>query len=413
MKQLMICCVMILPAMEALSFGWGGPEPFRRERADSREFSYNKESFINRFSFQPLPVDHSGTVWSTDSFSGVAGSTRSKEFYVQTHVQMRTDFDIPMFAGVRFRRDEDFDGRFDRTLFGTGYRNGNWELGLWGDVQGAKQDMDLQLDLQWQGQRQQKLYVSLIAPDALFNSKQSDARYEKKPYTVYLSGNTTLADKHRLYGFVNLNFATELHDVQQGENLYDRQYSGGAGWVTELSANWKLLMQVQGLYGERERTSQGASGNLLYQLRRQFSDSLVQLRREDQGGREQWVGLRHTTLRERGAGAMADKFSQPFSEIRDETMLYAGMAWQWSPAIRLRPSVVLAYLQTAQSGTRLANSDDVDPSQLAFSGFVGKLLPTIEFLVNKERGAIIAVNPSIELHEFGFGGGNVQLYIPF
>jgi hypothetical protein len=413
MKQLIVFCLLIAPVMEVLSFGWGGPEPFRRERADSRPFSYNKESFVNRFSFHPLPVEYSDTIWSEDSFTGVAGSTRSNEFYVQTHLQVRTDFDIPMFAGVRFRRDEDFDGRFDRTLFGTGYRNGNWELGLWGDVQGAKQDMDLQLDLHWRGQNQQKLYASLIAPDALFNGKQSDARYEKKPYTVYVSGSKTLADKHRLYGFVNLNFATELQDFEQRQNLTDRQYSGGAGWLTELSVDWTLLMQIQGLYGERERTTLGGADNILYQLRRQFSDSLIQLRREDQGGREQWLGLRHTTLRERGTGAIADKPGQPFFEIRDETMVYAGIAWQWSPMVRLRPSVVLSYVQTDQSGTRLANRGDVDASQLMFSGFVGKLLPTIEFLVNKERGAIIAVNPSIELHEFAFGGGNVQLHIPF
>ncbi|SEA67024.1 hypothetical protein [Alkalimonas amylolytica] len=386
-----------------LAYGWGGPEPFRLERLEGRNFVLTEESFLHRISFQPLPVVRMQDSWAEDGWYGTAGSTRSREFYVQSHLQKRVQFDVPMFVGVRFRRDEDLDGRYDRTLFGSGYvtADGSLELGVWGDVRGGKDEVDLQLEAYWRPGPEQWLRATLISPDAMYNSKTYDSSfYQKKPLTLHLAAGTVFADGQQLYGFTNLNRRMEYHQPDLAQQWTDKQYSAGLGWLYPVTANWQLGLQTQGLYGLRQQFQDDA---LALELRRQFTDTSLELRSRRAQPVTYWGGVRYLSLRERDQVQQA---GLTVLEQRDEWMLYAGMAWDWRPWIRLRPSLMLGY-----ADMQGARPDDDEP--LHFSGVLAKLVPVIEFHLHQQSGAVIRLNPTIELHSLSFGGGNVQVHIPF
>lgn len=403
-KSITAAVALAAIAGEAGAYGWYGPEPFRRDRIDSRQFIYNQESFIDRFSFEAQPAINPRGVWQRDGFFGTAGSTRSNEFFVRTHVQKRIEFDAPMFAGVRFRRDEDFDGRYDRVLFGTGYQQGPWEVGVWGDVRGAKEEMDLQLEAAWSHDDQAWLRATLVAADALFNSKQDTlARFEQKPRTLHLDAGLELDEGQWLYGYANINARSEFHDPTFDLNLSDEQFSAGLGWIQPLGTRFSLAIQGQGLYGRRDRQGLAEPQGLTQDLTRQFADSMLELRHRMGPDRQAWYGMRYLSLRERDRG-LADFGPETY---REEAMLYAGVRWQWRETIAFTPAVFLGHIE-ARTGTPSQPGSIVDEK-----GFVGKLAPAVEFLVNRESGARIVVNPTVKLHELGFGGGNVRVHFPF
>lgn len=400
-SMLLIGACMLSAQLQA--YGWSGPEPFRLERLEGRGFMLNEESFLHRASFQAMPVVRMQDAWVEDGWYGTAGSTRSREFYVQSHLQKRVQFDAPMFVGVRFRRDEDLDGRFDRTLFGSGYASadGRLELGVWGDVRGGKDEVDLQLEGVWRPQADRWLRATLISPDAMYNSKTyGNNFYQRKPLTLHLSAGTSFASGQQWYGFTNLNRQMEYHQVDLEQQWTDKQYSAGIGWLLPLSANWQLGLRTQGLYGLREQRQQDT---LAFVLRRQFSDTSIELQSRQSQAIDYWGGIRYLTLRERD---QTQTSSLTMMEQRDEWTLYAGMAWQWRDWIRLKPALMVSYADI--NGQR---PDDDEP--LDFSGIMAKLVPVVEFLMHQQSGAMIRVNPTVELHNLSFGGGNVQVHIPF
>lgn len=402
MKTMLLSSMLVVSA-QVQAYGWSGPEPFRLERLDGRSFMLNEESFLHRSSFQAMPVVRMQDAWAEDGWYGTAGSTRSREFYVQSHLQKRVQFDVPMFVGVRFRRDEDLDGRFDRTLFGSGYASadGRLELGVWGDVQGSKEQIDLQVEGVWRPRANQWLRATVISPDAMYNSKTYDSSfYQRKPLTLHLAAGTSFAAGQQLYGFTNLNRQMEYHRPELDQQWTDKQYSAGIGWLLPVSANWQLGLQSQGLYGLRQQLQGDA---LVLQLRRQFSDTHLELQSRQSQRIDYWGGVRYLTLREQDQTQLSQL---QMLEQRDEWMLYGGFAWNWRHWIRLKPALMLSYADI--KGQR---PDDDEP--LDFSGIMAKLVPMVEFLLHQQSGAVIRVNPTIELHNLSFGGGNVQVHIPF
>lgn len=400
--QLAALTTLVLSS-SVLAYGWGGPEPFRLERLDGRSFTLTEESFLHRASFQSMPVVKMHDSWAEDGWYGTAGSTRSREFFVQSHLQKRVQFDVPMFVGVRFRRDEDLDGRFDRTLFGSGYTNadGSVELGIWGDVRGGKDEIDLQLEAFWQPTDRQWWRLTLVSPDAMYNSKTYDSSfYQQKPLTLHLAAGTAFATGQQLYGFTNLNRQMEYHQPDLAQQWTDKQYSAGLGWLYPVSSSWQLGLQTQGLYGLRQQWQGDA---LAFELRRQFSDTSLELQSRGAQAVDYWGGLRYLTLRERDQTMAA---GQALLEHRNEWTLYAGMAWHWRPWIRLKPALMLSY-----ADIQGARPDDDEP--LDFSGILAKLVPVVELHLHQQSGAVIRINPTIELHNLSFGGGNVQVHIPF
>lgn len=390
-------------AVDVLALDWREPEPFRRDRLAGRSFDYNAESFLHRFSFEPKPALDGRRRLQGSGLEGVGGSTRSRELYVRMDGRLELPLDGPAFAGYRFRRDEDFDGRFDQNLIGGGVRLDGWQLGVWGDVVGAKEELDLHGDIRWADGSGNAVRASLVAVDAIFNGKQREGTYQRYPYTLYLSGRWQASEAVALYGFTNLNTPMRLDDLSTRLRSDDEQYSAGIGLAVALTESVDAGLELEGLRGRRERRGMDEPLAEEQRLRRDYAAITAEVRHSPHAGEQRWLGVRHLFFDENDR-----RPSEPSAALRQErreTTLYLGRRWSFNERVGFAPVVYLAHLDVRETGS----DDDTDRE----TGFYGKFSPAIELLVNQRTGGLIVLNPTIRLHEAAFGGGNVQVYLPF
>ncbi len=399
-----ICCLLLVSCGGAAA-SWTAPEPFRRDRVEGREFDYNAESFLHRFSFEPKPALQGHPGRHTDGLRGLVGSTRSTELYVDMDARMTVDFDTPAFAGYQFRRREDFDGRYDANLFGMGLHVGELRFSVWGDVLGAKENADVHGELLWAPSAGNHVRLTLVAPDAWYNSKQGDGRYERQPYTYYVEGRWQVLDPLQLYGFVNHNAPTRLREEVQGFRFRDRQDSAGLGFDLQLSEILALGVEVEGLYGTRRRDGLDGPEPADQRQRRQFGLATVELRQWLRDDLKAWYGLRYLHFDERNRQPEAEDGGEILE--RRESMVYGGVRWRWREQITLAPGVFVNYVDNTERHPADPSRDDGD------RGFYGKLTPAVEVLVDRRRGGTLTFNPSVRLHRAAFGGGNIQVNLPF
>ncbi len=407
MQALVRCgvCAMLLLGTGSAAADWTNPEPFRRDRVDGREFDYNAESFLHRFSFQPKPALGRGNPVMQDGLYGVAGSSRSDELYVQMWAQATLETETPLFFGYRFRRTEDFDGRFDHNLVGFGAHVGPFRVSLWGDVVGAKEDIDLHGEVLWQPGAGNHLRFTLVAPDAVYNSKQSDGEYLRKPYTYHLDGQWEVAEDLRLYGFVNHNDHMRWREDDRGFRLSDRQHSAGVGMDLQLNRTWSASVELEGLYGVRRRDGVAGPDEADQRLRRNFGLVTVELRQWLRDDLQAWYGARYLRLDETDRRPRdAEEFVE---RERRETMVYGGVRYRWTDVISFAPGVFVNYADNEERYPGDPGEDDSD------RGIYAKLTPSVELLVDRRTGGYIAINPTARLHRAAFGGGNIQVYLPF
>lgn len=401
---LVLLALMLSPLVQANS-GWYGPEPFRLQQLQGRDFDYNLESFLQRLSFSPVPLQPFAPLWQQDGWYGTGGSTRSREFYVHSVLQKTVQFDFPGFAGVRVNRAEDLDGRYDRQLVGVGYRNqaAGTEYSLWGDVAGAKEQLDLQFEISQPFANGSWLKSAVVLTDLVYNSKTyTDNRYQKKPVTLYLSGGWQLA-RQQLYGFTNLNLQTEFTDATRQLAYSSEQYAVGLGWNRQLNTDLEFTVQGQGRYAKRLQQDLSASAEL-QQMQRQYVQLHAELRHYQATALSYWYGVHAISLNERDSRFAAG--AEP-AEYRRELYSYAGLHWQYSHNISLRPTLYLGYARVRGELQRFTDEPLND------SGLLAKISPNVTLLLQQSTGARIVINPSIKLHNLQFGGGNVQLDIPF
>ncbi len=402
--RLVLCGALVLATGQATA-AWTAPEPFRRDRIEGRDFDYNAESFLHRFSFQPKPALGAPRVPRVDGLRGWAGSSRSDELFVEMDAQVTLDFDTPAFAGYRFRRREDFDGHFDANLFGIGFQVGDFRFSVWGDVVAAKEDIDVHGELLWAPGTRGHLRLTLVAPDAWYNSKQDDGRYERQPYTYHVEGGWLLTDDLRLYGFINHNNRLRLREHAQGFRFTDAQQSAGVGLDVQLSETLALGAELEGLYGTRRRDGLAGPEEEDQRQRRQFGLATLELRHWLQHDLQAWYGLRYLHFDERDRQPRSDDGGRILE--RRESMAYGGVRWRWREQITLAPGVLVNYVDNREYHPAAPGEVDTD------RGFYGKLTPAVEVLVDRRRGGTVSFNPTLRLHRAAFGGGNIQVNLPF
>ncbi len=397
--------LLILPVHDVAALDWTDPEPFRRDRLSGREFDYNAESFLHRFSFEPKPALGGFRTLDSNGISTVAGSTRSRELYVRTDAQLELPLDGPAFAGYRFRRDEDFDGRFDQNLVGGGARVNGWQASVWGDVVGAKEDVDVHADLRWQGRQGNRIRAGIVAVDAFFNSKQRDGRYREYPYTYFLSGRWRATENLAFYGFSNVNAPVRLEMSTTGLRSDDEQYSGGVGVDLTVAPAVSASVELEGLYGLREQRALEGEVATEQRLRRSHVAVTAELRQRWDGGYRRWIGLRllHFAENDRRPAAVTETVERE----RREYTLYGGQRWALGARTTFAPGVFLAFHDITEEYPDDSDSDGRDV------GFYGKFTPALELVVNERTGGVVTLNPTVRLHRAAFGGGNVQVHLPF
>ncbi|MEX0729577.1 MAG: hypothetical protein WED00_03350 [Aquisalimonadaceae bacterium] len=398
----LLFCLLIAGDLAA---DWHDPQPFRRDRLDGRQFEYNAESFLHRFSFEAKPALGYSRRVSREGLRGTAGSTRSSELYVNMEARARFDMDGPAFAEYRFRRFEDFDGRYDSNLIGVGAEYGDWRATLRGDVVGAKEDIDLQYELRWGNGAGSHIRAVLVQVDAMYNSKQGEGGYERYPFTGYLEGVWLAPGNVAVYGFINSNRPTRLSEAERDFRLRDEQHAVGVGMDVPMGRNWAVGLELEGLYGVRRRDGYAAPGMNDQRLRRRFGAGTLELRQTVRQDLSAWYGVRYLRLVEddRRPGD-PDAWNRA---SRRETMIYGGVRWQWRERVALSPGVFLNHVDNRERFPFAADQNDRE------RGFYGKLAPAVELLVNRRTGGTISINPTVRLHRLAFGGGNIQADFPF
>lgn len=401
---LVLTTTLLIPGLHAAS-GWSGPEPFRLERLEGRQFDYNLESFLQRLSFTEKPIHDITPLWQQNGWYGTGGSSRGKEFYVHSLLQQKLQFDQPIFAGFRHKRSEDLDGRYDRTLFGVGYQpDKTWDIGVWADVSGAKEDMDLQLEANRYFANGSWLTGAVVLADVFYNSKTySDNSYQRKPVTLYVAGGQQW-QQHTLSGFINANLQTRYQDAAAWQLFSDEQYSAGLSWQSTLSANTELAVQGQGLYGRRSLQQQAAASDSDWLLRRHFQQLNVELRQQAAWPQPFTLGVQASRLQERDSRYVD---GQRAAEYRRELFSYITTEHVLAENWLLRPTLYAGY-GSVRSEFR-QHSDE----PLTDNGWLAKISPNFIWQLSAQTGAYVLLNPTVKLHNLQFGGGNIQVFMPF
>lgn len=389
---------------ETVTASWYGPEPFRRERIEGRDFEYDEESFLHRISYQPMPLLQPAQRPPRDGVFGTGGSTRSNELYVREQVQLSLPTDSSAYLGYRFLRNEDFDGHYDQQFLGAGYQSDSWKLLFWGDVTGNKRDSDMQLEWQIQDASAYRLRLILAAPDALYNRKTDEAdEYLDAPLTWYAEGDIAVASDIQLYGFINYNQPTRFLSTELAADVEDEQLSAGVG-LGWSHLRWHYGVELEGLTGTRTR--QGfTDGSVVEQdLTRDFAQLTLEARRPTGENTWLWFGLRHLQFDENDRRPYdAEHWLE---QAHEETYLYAGRQWHLGPHWQFVPSLIGGYVEVQETYPLNASENEEQ------NGFIGKLVPAFVLGLGSKQQGSLTLNPTLYLHELGFGGGNIQLHFP-
>ena len=376
------------------------PLPFRQARIlEGRDFTYDEESFLHRASFSmPNPV--TAIPVAPDHMAGTGGSSRSDELFLDISVQATRAFTEQLDFQYRFRRTEDFDGRYDRNLVGFGlHPRRRWSLRFMADVTGDKSRTDLQPEISWQHPDGHSAQAAIVLTDAMFNGKQQLNAYRQRPITWFFAGEWQLAPNHRLRGYLDITPETILE--ARDRNRVFRNESARAGvawdWTTETGIHWRWLVEGQAM--NREETP--LDDDTLDTMSRRFWRSRIEL--SVPGRRDtQWrMGVQALSLRETGAFIGN---SQQLSE-REEAMVFMGLNRKIHTHWHFRPSLYISVTDGESNGISSTTPTSRD-------GVNDKLTLPFEWRPEGSKGPSITLNPTLHLASGGFGGGNLQVSIP-
>ena len=71
----------------------------------------------------------------------------------------------------------------------------------------------------------------------------------------------------------------------------------------------------------------------------------------------------------------------------------------------------LSYLYGEPAATALLRQHSDEP--LKDNGWLAKVSPNVIWQLSEATGAYLTINPTVKLHNLQFGGGNVQVFVPF
>lgn len=378
------------------------PAPFRgQEQYAGSDFSYNRTSFLDRFSFAPITDDLSRWRRRRQGFAGAVGSTTSVEFlsamrfYDEHHLSERLSFNY------RFIRDEDFDGVYDSNLIGFRLNMmDSWNLGLFGDVVRDKEDIDAQLELTHGklGDGWLRLVCSMV--DLRFNAKQEEAEYRKMPRTWFIEwmGGGASWDLH-----VYANHDPQLrlrHYVDQQDFTFE-QTQVGARSMLQTEGGLRIQVGMDGQWGERSWRPLPAASFSPRHFERRHGELRLELG-TGKGPLQAWhLGLRNFSLEER----TWDGDNLALRVSRREPLLWLRYDRPVSEHLVLSPRLYQ---------TRIDNREDdyLNPAASTDHQLImGKIALALEWRM--ADGAYLVVNPTMYTHKMNFGGMNIVAWFPF
>jgi hypothetical protein len=393
----------LLPALAfAVDFSWTEPHLLRREAlVEGRPYEYNSQAFVKRFGYRHL-FEHPTT--SEDGVRGTGGSVTSDRLFLDMQLAMTFPFDgerQEFFFSME--RTEDFDGAYDRQIIGLAHHpSERLRLAVMGDVPAGKGDTDIYLEARWLGDAEtdEPLVRLVVAFSDVLHDKRGHGEYRDRPITYF--GHV----RHRTpgwHGEVAVNRAPRATLVEPGEGRISADQTramirggidGGRWWG---GARW------EGVRTARDYTFESPDMPPCDTFRRR-ADGITLSAGTDMHHWEPEVGVRYFRLREHGWSGTARAVR--YRESRDEWVGYLRAHAAIGARQHFTPTVYLAHVDIDQQVERgIGRVRDESGWQLTVA------LPW-SYLVDAERGGVLTVNPTIDLHRGWFGGGNVQLHWP-
>ncbi len=396
---------LFLSAGASAESPWRDPHPQRLDGfVEGREFLYNGASFINRFSYRQLSdVPAPGE----DGLSGTGGSISGDELYLETNLQKTLYFDDDRYGIIaRVQRREDFDGRFDRQLLGVVRRFGSdWQAVFSADVSGDKGEVDFQYEATWHPDESRTLRLALIQVDRLYNNKgNSDNKYQRTPVTLFAHYQQQLASG--LGWDLAVNYSPHAQYEDHGNDLYIRgdQLRIAGSVRVDVTNGWQagLSFKMESTGREFRALTSGDSARRDIFDREMHSFTLSV---RSGAASEMHGGVHYLALDEQGW--FGSNLASSGFHKREEVLLFAGMTLARSASSWWEPTLSIGAIDVDRQLEQQPWENRRDDEWLA------RLTLPWRYVVNQQSGAILTLNPTLDLDSLKFGGGNIQLHWPF
>ncbi len=387
------------------------PEPFRGDEVGDRSFSFNEQSFIDRFSYRFLPEFSRQWELHPEGYRSTIGSVSNDELYSVIQFRKRWLLDENVFTSVRYRQDEDFDSDYERLLVGSGISwNEHWSVGVLADITKQKKDIDLHFEFEWQQsplalasdqadkkQSGHRARLVFVLPDHFYNGKSTYGHYRRKPQTFFGELVFALPRASVLQFWFNYNPKLELNLYEPSLMYSYKRLSGGMRIDVGASDALRLLARLRYETGSEDQRALD-SDSLLQELRRRNLIMETQFDYQFIPNLSGWIGARYFGFEERDERPGVQ--SPPFSTDRAEVMGHLGLIWYVGGRFRLAPGAYFNRVNV-QDSPLAGSSVDKDlitgkfsfPLIYDFEGYEGKLI----------------VQPNLEFPGDIFGGLNVQV----
>lgn len=398
-----VLLLLLLPTAAGALGNWEEPHPWRRQALlEGRRFDYDSEGFLQYFSFRHLsshPASHE------DGVAGTVGSVTSDRALVDFRFRKRFVFDGERQSFLfQADRSEDFDGYYDRQLVGFSHRpTRHWRLAIRGDVRGDKAESDIWFQGEWLPGNGNRLWLALILPDLWFNEKtDSGLEYREQPRTFFGQWQTGGDQGTRLEINLNHSPAVTIVDTNTGlEATGDQTRAMVALGYHET--DWHGRLEVRGESTSRHYDFGTLPAPPADEFDREMHSATLSLTLDSLAWQPQF-GLHHLRMREQGWFGTASGSTGEI--VREEPLAWAqvtlpgGPRHHWEPALYISRPRIHQQVQSPQWHDRDTKA------------WRAKIAFPWRYVTDADAGGVITITPSLQLHQFGFGGGNVQLHWP-
>ena len=398
--------VVLLSSTSALAESpWRDPHPQRLDGfVEGREFLYDSSSFINRFSYRQLSDSPAP---GEDGLSGTGGSVTGDQLYLVINLQKTLYFDDDRYGIVaRAQRREDFDGRFDRQLIGVQRRFGDdWRAALVADVSGDKGEVDFQYEATWQRDDTQKLRLALVQVDRLYNNKSnSDNKYERTPVTLFAHYQQQIGSRMSADLAVNYSPRAQYEDRENALYIRGDQLRIAASLAFALPGEWHSELSFKLENTDREYRSlvpaESAGPDAFSRRMRSVTWEVMSEATAQYHG-----GLHYFMMDEQGW--MGQNLATSGFHRRDESLLFAGLTLARRASSWWQPTLYIGKIDVDRvMWQRPDDNHRADEWQ-------ARLTLPWRYVVQRQSGAVLTLNPTLNLDSLKFGGGNIQLHWPF
>lgn len=381
------------------------PEPFRRyDVLRGRDYALDDAAFLHRFSYRFLPRQERSWRRNPQGFRTSVGSVRSDDFHVLQELRKDLSLSENLFFALRHKRDEDLDGRYERTLTGLGLTWGDgWSACVSGDIVGDKADINGELEVGWRDGTRRRVRLAAVATDMTLNRKSERETYERQPFTGFAEVFWTTPSDNTFQVWANWNLPLAWQLPAESLRLEYEQVSAGAEIGLVLSPQWRLSLDAEWLAGDRNWFPDGGSLHSERSESREYAHAGFEAARRQNANLLWWTGIRYLRFEEEEAQEAVSGIRRNMR--RREHIWHAGVDWALSAKWHFQPALYVDRLDIARETTE-------DPrSKSRREGVISKIaFPLARYFAND---AVLTLNQTLRLDRARSGGTHVSLILPF